>query len=248
MPALRYNAGIRVKEVAMFFPFFDQYYLLLVVPTILLSMWAQFKVKSTFARYSKVAPRKKITGQDSAALLLKAGNISDVHIESVAGTLTDHYDPSTKVVRLSRPVFSENSIAAIGVAAHEAGHAIQHATGYGPLVLRSTLVPIANIGSRFGPILAIAGLFFFNETMPILLPIGIFLFAGAVLFYLVTLPVEFDASARAIAILRENSVLSEEELAGVRKVLTAAAMTYVASALTAVMSLLRLILLARNRR
>ncbi|MCL2192347.1 MAG: zinc metallopeptidase [Treponema sp.] len=228
------------------FPFlFDQYYLLLVVPTLILSMWAQFKVKSTFAKYSKVTSRKKITGQDSAALLLKVNNIRDVRIESVAGALTDHYDPSSKKVRLSQPVFSENSIAAIGVAAHEAGHAIQHANKYGPLVLRSTLVPVANVGSRFGPIIAIAGLFLGH---PMLLDIGILLFAGAVLFYLITLPVEFDASARAIAILRENNVLTQEELSGVRKVLTAAAMTYVASALTAVMSLVRLILLSRNRR
>jgi len=223
----------------------DQYYLLLVVPTLILSMWAQFKVKSTFAKYSDVISRKKMTGQDSAALLLKANNIRDVHIESVAGALTDHYDPSSKTVRLSQPVFGQNSIAAIGVAAHEAGHAIQHANGYGPLVLRSTLVPVANIGSRIGPIVAIAGLFLGH---PMLLNIGIFLFAGAVLFYLITLPVEFDASARAIAILRENNVLTQDELAGVRKVLTAAAMTYVASALTAVMSLVRLILLSRNRR
>jgi len=229
----------------MFPFFFDQYYLLLVVPTLILSMWAQFKVKSTFAKYSKVISRKRITGQDSAALLLKVNNIRDVKIESVAGTLTDHYDPSSKKVRLSQPVFSENSIAAIGVAAHEAGHAIQHANKYGPLVLRSTLVPVANIGSRIGPIIAIAGLFLGH---PMLLNAGIFLFAGAVLFYLITLPVEFDASARAIAILRENNVLTQEELAGVRHVLTAAAMTYVASALTAVMSLVRLILLSRSRR
>jgi len=227
------------------FPFIDQYYLLLVVPTLILSMWAQFKVKSTFAKYSKVISKKRITGQDSAALLLKVNNIRDVQIESVAGALTDHYDPSSKKVRLSQPVFSENSIAAIGVAAHEAGHAIQHANKYGPLVLRSTLVPMANVGSRFGPIVAIAGLFLGH---PMLLNVGIVLFAGAVLFYLITLPVEFDASARAIAILRENNVLTQEELSGVRKVLTAAAMTYVASALTAVMSLLRLILLSRSRR
>jgi len=229
------------------FPFIDQYYLLLVVPTLLLSLWAQFKVKSTFAKYSKIPSRKGISGQDSAALLLKANNIRDVQIESVAGALTDHYDPSAKKVRLSQPVFSENSIAAIGVAAHEAGHAIQHATGYGPLVLRSTLVPVANIGSRLGPFIAIAGLFF-HEFMPMLFPIGILLFGAAVLFYLVTLPVEFDASARAMAILRKNNVLTQEELVGVRKVLTAAAMTYVASALTAVMSLVRLILLSRSRR
>jgi Zn-dependent membrane protease YugP len=225
--------------------FFDYYYVILVVPTLILSLWAQIMVKSTFSKYSKIPCSKKITGQGSSALLLQANNIRDVRIESVSGSLTDHYDPSTKVVRLSAPVYGENSIAAIGVAAHETGHAIQHATKYGPLVLRSTLVPVANIGSRFGPYVAMAGLFF---SMPMLLNIGILLFGGAVLFYLITLPVEFDASARAIAILRENNVLSQEELKGVRKVLTAAAMTYVASALTAMMSLLRLILLSRNRR
>ena len=230
------------------FMFFDQYYLLLVVPTILLSLWAQFMVKSTFAKYSKIPCSKKISGQDSAALLLKTNNIRDVKIEAVSGSLTDHYGPRTKVVRLSNPVFSEVSISAVGVAAHEAGHAIQHATKYGPLALRSTLVPVANIGSRFGPFLAMIGLFFHDSSMSILFNIGIMLFAGAVLFYVITLPVEFNASARAIAILRENNVLTANELKGVKKVLTAAAMTYVASALTAIMSLLRLILLSRNRR
>jgi Zn-dependent membrane protease YugP len=225
--------------------YFDYYYLVLVVPTILLSMIAQIMVKSTFAKYSKVLCSKKITGQDSAALLLKANNIRDVTIEAVGGSLTDHYDPSSKVVRLSQPVYGQNSIAAVGVAAHETGHAIQHARGYAPLVLRSTLVPVANIGSMLGPYIAMAGIFM---SMPILLNIGIILFGGAVLFYVITLPVEFNASARAIAILRANNVLTKDELNGVKKVLTAAAMTYVASALTAMMSLLRLILISKNRR
>jgi Zn-dependent membrane protease YugP len=224
---------------------FDYYYLVLVVPTLILSLWAQFMVKTTFAKYSHVMCSKRISGQGAAALLMKASSISDVKIEPVGGSLTDHYDPSHKVLRLSQPVFNENSISAIGVAAHETGHAIQHALSWGPLVLRSTLVPVANIGSMFGPWLAVAGIFF---SMPLLLNIGIFLFAGAVLFYIITLPVEFDASARAIAILRENNVLTETELKGVKKVLTAAALTYVASALTAIMSLLRLILIARGRR
>jgi Zn-dependent membrane protease YugP len=224
---------------------FDYYYIVLVVPTIILSLIAQIMVKSTFAKYSKVQCSKRITGQDSAALLLKANSIRDVRIESVRGALTDHYDPSSKVVRLSQPVYSQNSIAAVGVAAHETGHAIQHARGYGPLALRSTLVPVANIGSMLGPYIAMAGLFL---SMPLLLNIGILLFGGAVLFYVITLPVEFNASARAIAILKDNNVLTQDELNGVKKVLTAAAMTYVASALTALMSLLRLILLSRNRR
>jgi len=230
----------------------DFYYLVLVVPTVILSMIAQIMVKSTFAKYSKVPCSKKITGQDSAALLLRANNINDVKIEAVGGSLTDHYDPSSKVVRLSQPVYGQNSIAAVGVAAHETGHAIQHARRYGPLGLRSTLVPIANIGSKFGPWLAMAGLIFSSNLPPeiaqLLFNIGIFLFGGAVLFYVITLPVEFNASARAIAILRSNNVLTKDELNGVKKVLTAAAMTYVASALTAMMSLLRLILLSRSRR
>jgi Zn-dependent membrane protease YugP len=225
--------------------YFDYYYLILVVPTVILSLWAQIMVKSTFAKYSKITCSRRITGQDSAALLLKANNIRDVRIEATGGSLTDHYDPSSKRLRLSQPVYNVNSIAAVGVAAHETGHAIQHAVSWGPLGLRSTLVPVANIGSMFGPYLAMAGIIF---SMDILLNVGIFLFAGAVLFYLITLPVEFDASARAIAILRSNNVLTREELKGVKKVLTAAALTYVASALTAVMSLLRLILLSRNRR
>ena len=225
--------------------YFDYYYLILVVPTLILSLWAQIMVKSTFAKYSKIACSRRITGQDSAALLLKANNIRDVRIEATGGSLTDHYDPSSKILRLSQPVYNVNSIAAVGVAAHETGHAIQHAVSWGPLGLRSTLVPVANIGSMFGPYLAMAGIFL---SMDILLNVGIFLFAGAVLFYLITLPVEFDASARAIAILRSNNVLTPSELKGVKKVLTAAAMTYVASALTAVMSLLRLILISRGRR
>jgi len=224
---------------------FDMYYLILVVPTILLSMWAQVMVKSTFAKYSKVQCSRRITGVDAAAILLKANNINNVSIEAVRGSLTDHYDPSAKKLRLSEPVYGVPSIAAVGVAAHETGHAIQHAVHWSPLALRSTLVPVANIGSSIGPWLAIAGL---ALSFPILINIGILLFGGAVLFYVITLPVEFNASNRAIKILRANNVLSEQELKGVKKVLTAAAMTYVASALTAIMNLLRLVLLSRSRR
>jgi Zn-dependent membrane protease YugP len=225
--------------------YFDYYYLVLVVPALILSLWAQIKVKSTFARYSRMQSSRRITGQDAAAFLMKANNIEGVRIEPVGGSLTDHYDPSSRVLRLSQPVYNQTSIAAIGVAAHETGHAIQHARSYGPLILRSALVPAANIGSSFGPWLAVAGLFF---SLPILVNAGILLFGGAVVFYLITLPVEFNASARAIKILRDNKVLTGEELAGVKKVLTAAALTYVASALTALMSFLRLILLSRRRR
>ncbi|MDR2746209.1 MAG: zinc metallopeptidase [Treponema sp.] len=225
--------------------YFDYYYLILVVPTILFSLWAQILVKSTFARYSRISCGRGISGRETAELLLQANRIHGVRIEAVGGSLTDHYDPGTKVLRLSQPVYGKTSIAAVGVAAHETGHAIQHERSWAPLVLRSALVPVANIGSSFGPWLAIAGLIFAFDP---LITIGIILFGGAVLFYIVTLPVEFNASGRALAILKSNNILSPEELRGVRKVLTAAALTYVASALTALMNFLRLILLSRGRR
>jgi len=232
---------------------FDLYYLVLVVPTLLLSLWAQFMVKSTFAKYSKVPCSKGITGTDAAALLLRTNNINDVKIEPVRGSLTDHYSPSDKKLRLSEPVYGQTSIAAVGVAAHETGHAIQHAIHWSPLGLRSTLVPVANIGSKIGPWIAIAGLGISSSASysgigSLLLNIGIILFSGAVLFYVITLPVEFNASHRAITVLRANNVLNENELKGVKKVLTAAALTYVASALTAIASLLRFVMLARRRR
>lgn len=223
----------------------DIYYLILVLPTILLSLCAQIRVKTTFAKYSRIKSSRNISGREAAALLMRTNHIQGVAIQQVRGSLTDHYDPGAKVLRLSDSVYGDTSIAAIGVAAHETGHAIQHARSYGPLALRSTLVPAANIGSAVGPWLAIGGIFF---SIPLLTHLGIILFGGAVLFYLVTLPVEFNASARAVEILRANRVLSESELEGVQQVLTAAALTYVAAALTALMSFLRLILIAGNRR
>ena len=225
--------------------YFDYYYLVLVVPTLLLSLYAQFKVKSAFSKYSQVQTMRKISGKEAAALLLRSNSISDVSIQRIGGSLSDHYDPSHKVLRLSDPVYDKTSIAAVGVAAHETGHAIQDKEKYAPLVLRSTLVPVANIGSTAGPYLALAGIIF---RMNLLLNIGIILFACAVLFYLVTLPVEIDASRRALKVLEHNAVLSQEELKGAKKVLSAAALTYVASALTAMANLLRLILISRDRR
>ncbi|UTD05302.1 zinc metallopeptidase [Treponema denticola] len=225
--------------------YFDYYYLVLVVPTLLLSLYAQFKVKSAFSKYSQVQTMRKISGKEAAALLLRSNSISDVSIQRIGGSLSDHYDPSHKVLRLSDPVYDKTSIAAVGVAAHETGHAIQDKEKYAPLVLRSTLVPVANIGSSAGPYLALAGIIF---RMNLLLNIGIILFACAVLFYLVTLPVEIDASRRALKVLEHNAVLSQEELKGAKKVLSAAALTYVASALTAMANLLRLILISRDRR
>jgi Zn-dependent membrane protease YugP len=222
----------------------DIYYLVLVVPAIGLSLFAQILVKSRFAKYSQIKSSRNISGRETAALLMRAHHIQQVTIQQVRGSLTDHYDPGAKALRLSDPVYGETSIAAIGVAAHETGHAIQHAVSYSPLGLRSALVPVANIGSAVGPWLAMGGFFF---AIPLLINLGIILFGGSVLFYLITLPVEFDASARAIKILRTNRVLTESELEGVKKVLTAAALTYVASALTALMSFVRLILIARDR-
>ena len=225
--------------------YFDYYYLVLVVPTLLLSIYAQFKVKATFSTYSQIQTMRKISGKEAASLLLRTNSILGVRIQKTAGSLSDHYDPSNKVLKLSEPVYDQTSIAAVGVAAHETGHAIQDKEKYGPLVLRSTLVPVANIGSAAGPYLALAGIIF---KMNFLLNIGIILFACAVLFYLVTLPVEIDASRRALKILEHNAVLNQEELKGVKKVLTAAALTYVASALTAVANLVRLILISRDRK
>ena len=225
--------------------YIDSYYLILVVPTILLSLWAQFKVKSTFAKYTKKTNGKGITGSQAAAYLLRANDITDVKLGRIAGSLTDHYSPTEKVLRLSEPVYDKATIAAVGVAAHETGHAIQHAKKYFPLVLRSTLVPIANIGSSAGPWLAILGIVM---SMGILVNIGLLLFSCSVLFYLVTLPVEFNASNRAVAILAKTGTLTKEELKGVKKVLKAAALTYVASALTAIANLLRLVFIARDRR
>ena len=224
---------------------FDYYYLILVVPAVILSLIAQIMVQSTFKKYSKIPSSKGVTGKDAANLLLRENGINDVSIEAVKGSLTDHYDPGAKKLRLSETVFAVPSIAAVGVAAHETGHAIQHARAYRPLGLRSGLVPVANIGSTVGPWCAIMGLIL---NRPVFITIGIFLFSAAVLFYLVTLPVEFNASARAMAILKDQNVLTDDELKGVKKVLTAAAMTYVAAAITALMSLLRLILLSRGGR
>lgn len=223
---------------------FDIYYLILVLPAFIFSLYAQFKVKGTFNKYSKVYNSRGMTGADVARAILNKSGLYDVKVEAYPGELTDHYDPRTKVVRLSQSVYGSNSISAVGVAAHETGHAIQHKDGYAPLVLRSTLVPVANIGSSIGPTMAILGLVL---SMPLFINLGIILFGVAVLFYLVTLPVEFNASYRAIRTLEDTSMLNSNEINPAKKVLRAAAMTYVASAAVAIASLLRLILLANRR-
>ena len=217
-------------------------------------MWASSAVKSRFAEYDKVLSKKGVTGAEAAKILLRSNGITDVQVMHISGSLTDNYNSGTKTLSLSDATYASSSIAAVGVAAHETGHAIQDKIGYGPLVLRHTLVPVANIGSRFGPILAIAGLLFgsaansdFLSIGQLVSNIGILLFAASVFFYLVTLPVEFDASRRALIILRQTGVFDDSEIAGAKKVLWAAAMTYVASALSAVGSLVRLIVLTNRR-
>jgi len=222
----------------------DIYYLVLVLPAFILAMFSQYKVKSTFKKYSQTSNSRNMTGAQVSRMILDRNGLYDVSVEPVAGSLTDHYDPRTKKVRLSESVYNSTSLAAIGVAAHETGHAVQHAVGYAPLGLRSSLVPVANIGSTLGPYLAIFGLMF---QMQFLLNLGIILFTVAVAFYLITLPVEFNASTRAINMLQGEYVLNNNEIPPVKKVLSAAAMTYVASAAVAMASLLRLILLARGR-
>lgn len=218
---------------------------ILVFAGLILTLIASAGVKSTFSRYSRVRCMAGYTGAQAAQEVLRISGIYDVRIERVAGELTDHYDPRAKVLRLSDSTYGSNSVAAVCVAAHECGHAIQHQKGYGPLVLRSTLVPAANIGSSLSWPIFVAGLIF---SMRPLLMLGILLFGLAVIFQLVTLPVEFNASSRAIRILEENGMLGESEITGAKKVLRAAAMTYVASLASSILQLLRLVILAGGNR
>ena len=223
---------------------FDWTYLL-VIAGLILSLIASGRVKSTYAQYSRVRSMCGLTGAMAARKVLELSGIYDVRIEHISGELTDHYDPRSKVLRLSDSTYNSNSVAAVCVAAHECGHAVQHQCGYGPLVLRSTLVPAANFGSTLAWPVFLMGLIL---SMRPLLTLGIVLFSLAVLFQLITLPVEFNASSRALKILEDGHILGDMELAGGRKVLRAAAMTYVASLAASVLQLLRLIILAGGRR
>lgn len=223
--------------------FFDHYYWLLVVPALLVTVWAQFKVKSAFHKYSQMGVRSGMTGAEASREIQRQNGIS-VALESVAGAMTDHYDPRTNVIRLSEPVGQVSSVAAVGVAAHETGHALQYANGYMPIKIRSVILPTTRIASTIAPYLFLAGMLLYSDLLAYL---GLAFFGVAVLFQLLTLPVEFNASARAMKALREGGMMTEEELKGVRQVLTAAAMTYVASMLVALMSFLRLILLLSRR-
>ncbi|MBR2867960.1 MAG: zinc metallopeptidase [Clostridia bacterium] len=228
--------------------FIDYWYIILVIPAMIIAMIAQYKVKSTFNKFSKVRNMRNITGAYAAQAVLSYYGITDVRIERVNGKLTDHFDPRTKVIRLSDGVYDSTSVAAIGVACHEAGHAAQHAEGYAPIRIRNTLVPVCNIGSTLGVPLALIGLFL---SFDILIYIGIALYAGIFIFHLVTLPVEFNASQRAISVIDSTDLLYDDEIGGAKKVLSAAAMTYVASMLVALANLLRFalrILAASGRR
>ena len=232
----------------MFYPmYFDPTYVLVLIGVIL-SLVASAMVKGTFAKYSKVRSTRGITGAEAAERVLHSAGIYDVRIERVAGDLTDHYDPRGKVLRLSDSVYGQTSVAAVGVAAHECGHAIQHAKGYAPLKLRSTLVPIANFGSKIAWPLILIGLLINSESSIFLLNAGILAFSAAVLFQLVTLPVEFNASNRAIRAIADSGLMYGEEIKSAKKVLGAAALTYVASAAAAILQLLRILILTGGRR
>lgn len=222
---------------------YDYYYFILVVPALIISLIAQAKVKTTYAKMSRVMNSRGLTGAQAAESVLRYYGITDVRIEQVAGSLTDHYDPRSNVIRLSDGVYHANSIAAVGIACHEAGHAAQHAENYKPIAVRNAVLPVANIGSASGLWIALIGL---AMNFRIMILIGIILYAFVAIFQLVTLPVEFNASSRALKVIEETGMLQGEEYQGAKKVLSAAAMTYVAALLVSIMSLLRVILRARG--
>ncbi len=226
------------------FGWFDPTYLLLIIGA-LISLAASARLKSVFAKYSRVRGAANITGQETAERILRAAGITDVQVGPIQGSLTDHYDPRNKTLALSEPIFGSTSLAAVGVAAHECGHAMQHAENYAPLAIRSAIVPVANFGSALSWPVFIAGLLF---SIRPLLTVGIIMFSLAVLFQLVTLPVEINASRRAMQMLTNTGILGPDETTGARKVLTAAALTYVAALAASVLQLIRLIALANGGR
>jgi Zn-dependent membrane protease YugP len=225
-------------------------YIILVLPCVILAMWASANVNSTFNKYSKVHSIRRITGAEAAQRVLTTNGVTGVRIERVAGNLTDHFDPRTNVIRLSDAVYSSTSTAAIGVACHEAGHAVQYAKHYSPMKLRATVIPITNIGSKLAMPLILIGVLLsaFYEMSYTLVYLGIACFGLSLVFQLITLPVEFNASRRAMIAISDASILTEEEQRGARKTLTAAALTYVAATAVALMQLLRLILIFGGRR
>lgn len=230
--------------------YFDIYYLILIIPALLLGLYAQSKVKSAYNRYSKVSTKEGYTGYKAARNILDKNGLYDVEVMEVSGNLTDHYDPSKRVVRLSEGVYRSNSVSAVGIAAHECGHAIQHLEGYGALKLRNAIIPITNIGSTLAIPLILAGMLINSQAGQTLITIGLIAYALVALFQLITLPVEFNASSRALNIISSSNMVTQEEQKCVQKVLSAAALTYVAALISSVAQLLRLFLLygqSRNR-
>lgn len=223
----------------------NYYYIILVLPMVILSMIASARVNSSFKKYSQVMSSRRITGAQAAFEILRYYGITNVQIERVSGNLTDHFDPRANVIRLSDKVYNSTSVAAIGVACHEAGHAAQYAQGYSPIKIRNTILPLANIGSKAGIPLAVLGLVLSFEPLALA---GIIFFSFAVVFQLVTLPVEFNASKRALNVIGEVDILSDEEKKGAKNVLSAAAMTYVAALAVSIANLLRLVLSMNRRR
>ena len=227
--------------------YYDWTYILIMAPCFILALICSARVKSSFKKYSQVPNSRRMTGAQAAQAVLSANGVTGVTITHVSGNLTDHFDPRSNTIRLSDSVYSSTSVAAVGVACHEAGHACQHAEGYFPNKLRSAILPVANIGSRFSWILIIIGM-----LLPVqynfVITIGIIFYSASVLFTVVTLPVEFNASSRALRTIRETNMLTESEYPGAKKVLSAAAMTYVAAAATAIAQLLRLLLIMNRRR
>lgn len=224
--------------------FYDPTYFLVIIGFIFAAI-ASSGVQSAFNKYSKVKSYRGYTGADAARKILDGNGLYDVKIEHISGNLSDHFDPKANVIRLSDATYADTSVAAIGVAAHEAGHAVQHAVGYAPIKLRNAIVPAVNIASSLSMPLFLIGLLF---AMPSLTNLGILLFSGALVFQVVTLPVEFNASRRAITILNQSAMLQDDELVGAKKVLKAAAMTYVAAVISTALQLLRLVLLSNSRR
>ena len=230
--------------------YYDYYFLILVVPAMLIALWAQIKVKTTFASQSKRLSSRGLTGAQAAMQVLKYYGINDVRIERVAGDLTDHYDPRTNVIRLSDKVYNNTSIAAIGVACHEVGHAIQHATNYAPVKIRTAIVPITNLGAKLSVPLIILGLILssFGEVFVTIAYIGCALYGLVTIFQLVTLPTEFNASSRALKTIEETNLLQGEEFKQAKQVLSAAAMTYVAALAVSLAQLMRFLIIVGGRR
>ena len=226
----------------------DIYYLILVLPAILLSLWASSRVNSTFKKYSGVFSSRSLTGAMAAEAVLRANGVYGVRIERVSGKLTDHYDPRGNVIRLSDSVYASTSVAAIGVACHEAGHAVQYASNYAPIKLRAAIIPITNVGSKLAMPLILLGILFsaYSQSAIQIAYIGVILFSATVLFQLFTLPTEFNASRRAMNAMESNALLTQSELPGARKVLSAAAMTYVAALAVSITQLLRLFLIVSS--